>query len=259
MNTVVLPVRLMRAIGVKVVFITNAAGGLNPLYNVGDIVCIMDHLCIPMMAGHNPLMGPNDAELGPRFPPMSNAYDDNLQSLVMDSARRLEMEYKVRPNGVYCFVSGPMYESKAECRYLRSVGGDAVGMSTIPEIAAAHHSGMKVLCLSVITNKVVITDGQEAANHEEVLDAVNQCSQQIQALITDIIVNSKSYLQSLPDLPTILPCKEDELAVSNSGGCKSRSCPKPEKFFGIPFHCLLMGTCMLTVGASMAVLMLRKR
>jgi purine-nucleoside phosphorylase len=241
------------------VFITNAAGGLNPLYNVGDIVCIMDHLCIPMMAGHNPLMGPNDAELGPRFPPMSNAYDDNLQSLVMDSARRLKMEYKVRPNGVYCFVSGPMYESKAECRYLRSVGGDAVGMSTIPEIAAAHHAGMKVLCLSVITNKVVITDGQEAANHEEVLAAVNQCSQQIQTLITDIIVNSNSYLQSLPDLPTILPNVEDEVSGTNSSACTSPSSSDRKKHFGIPFHCLFMSTCMLTIGASMAVIMLRKR
>jgi hypothetical protein len=223
-----------------------------------------------MMAGHNPLMGPNDTELGPRFPPMSNAYDEKLQSLVLDSAKRLDLEYKVRPNGVYCFVSGPMYESKAECRYLRSVGGDAVGMSTIPEIAAAHHSGMKVLCLSVITNKVVVSDGQEAANHDEVLTAVNQCSQQIQALITDIIVNSDSYLLSLPDLPLLTttyvvppeanndPCADEETAANGSNK-NSRCSVGPTKVIGIPLHCLWMSSTMITVGAAVVVMMLRKR
>jgi purine-nucleoside phosphorylase len=131
MNTVALPVRTMRAMGVKLVFVTNAAGGLNPNYSVGDIVCIMDHVALPMLSGRNPLVGPNDPDLGPRFPPTSNAYDPKLQSLVLESASRLGLKEKVKKDGVYCFVSGPMYESKAECRFLRSVGGDAVGMSTV--------------------------------------------------------------------------------------------------------------------------------
>ena len=243
---------------------TNAAGGLNPTYNVGDIACIMDHVCLPMLAGNNPLIGPNDAELGPRFPPMSNAYDEELQSLVMVSAKRLGLEHKVKHNGVYCFVSGPMYESKAECRFLRRIGGDAVGMSTIPEIAAAHHSGMKVLCLSVITNKVIISgDEGPAANHEEVLDAVNQCSKEIQALLTDIIVNSGMYVQSLPELPSLSdavskPDPEKKCSFSKTvvcpwskDGCGLRLC-------GIPVHCIVMFSGMMAIGAAVTTTVLLK-
>jgi len=206
MNTVALPVRTMRAMGVKLVFVTNAAGGLNSSYQVGDIVCIMDHVALPMLAGRNPLIGPNDPELGPRFPPTSNAYDPLLQALVLDSAKRLGLEHKLKTNGVYCYVAGPMYESKAECRFLKSLGGDAVGMATVPEIVAAHHSGMKILCLSVITNKVII-EGDEgpAASHQEVLDAVNKCAQQIQSLIVDIITNSRQYVCALPSLNILTP------------------------------------------------------
>ena len=156
MNTVALPVRIMRCIGVKLLIVTNAAGGLNPSYNVGDVVNVMDYFALPMLAGKNPLVGPNDDDMGPRFPPVSNAFDPELQELVLKSAKGLGIDQFVRKDGTYCFVSGPMYESKAECRFLRSVGGDSVGMSTVPEIVAAHHSGMKVVCLSLITNKVVI-------------------------------------------------------------------------------------------------------
>mmetsp|Transcript_5465 Transcript_5465/g.8062 ORF Transcript_5465/g.8062 Transcript_5465/m.8062 type:complete len:206 (-) Transcript_5465:173-790(-) len=199
-----------------------------------------------MLAGNNPLLGPNDDELGPRFPPMSNAYDEKLQSLVMASAKRLELEHKVRANGVYCFVSGPMYESKAECRFLRSVGGDAVGMSTIPEIAAAHHSGMKVLCLSVITNKVVVSDGEKPASHEEVLEAVDQSTQQMQALITDIIASSGSYVHSLPDLPPLCCNIEDD----------NKRCLRSVKLCSIPVHCMLMGSGMMAIGAVMSMIIL---
>jgi purine-nucleoside phosphorylase len=130
-NTVALPVRTMRAMGVKLVFVINAAGGLNPNYPGGDIVCIMDHVTLPKLSDRNPLVGPNGPDLGPRFPPTSNACDSKLQSLVLESASRLGLTTKVKKDGVYCFVSGPAYESKAECRFLRSVGGDAVGMSTV--------------------------------------------------------------------------------------------------------------------------------
>jgi len=202
-TVVPLPVRVMRCIGVKMVIVTNAAGGLNPDYNVGDVVCVMDHLALPMLSGFNPLIGKNDDELGPRFPPTSNCYDEKLQEKVLESASSLGMDF-VRKDGQYCFVSGPQYESKAECRFLRSCGGDCVGMSTIPEVVAAHHCGMKVLCLSLVTNKV-ITKGDEgpAASHQEVLDAVNQRSEQLQEIVKEFVKTSKSYLESLPELKAI--------------------------------------------------------
>jgi len=136
MNTTALPVRIMRCLGIKTTILTNAAGGINSSYNVGDIVCIMDHFALPMLTGKNPLIGKNDDELGPRFPPTSNAYDEELQKIVLGCAKNLKFEEFVRLNGTYCFVSGPQYESKAECKFLRnSVGGDAVGMSTVSAIS----------------------------------------------------------------------------------------------------------------------------
>jgi purine-nucleoside phosphorylase len=206
MNTTALPVRVMRCLGVKLLLVTNAAGGLNPGYNVGDIINVMDYFALPMLAGKNPLIGENDDELGPRFPPTSNIFDDNLQQVVIDSAANLKFSDFVRENGTYCFVSGPMYESKAECKFLTSIGGDTVGMSTVPEIVAAHHAGMKVLCLSLVTNKVVVNgDEGPAASHQEVLDAVNTRSTQIQALVKEIVkeLDKRQILKIMPSLTPI--------------------------------------------------------
>ena len=155
MHTVALPVRTMRCVGVRLVIVTNAAGGLRSEYEVGDVAVIRDHVALPLLAGRNPLVGPNDDELGTRFPPTSDLYDGALQRIVLNSANALGYGNFLRLNATYAFVSGPQYESKAECAMLRSMGADAVGMSTIPEVVAAHHAGMAVLCLSLITNKVV--------------------------------------------------------------------------------------------------------
>jgi len=111
MKTVVLPVTVMRCLRVKVVIVTNAAGGLNPNFDVGDVVCISDHLAIPQLAGNNPLVGPNDPEMGPRFPPTSNAYNEELRKTAKQAADELGIEF-LATHGTYCFVSGPMYESK---------------------------------------------------------------------------------------------------------------------------------------------------
>lgn len=222
MQTVVLPVRVMRCLGVKFLIVTNAAGGLNTSYNVGDIVCVMDHLALPMLAGKNPLVGKNDDELGPRFPPTSNCYDMALQEKVVESAKSLNFEKFIRSYGTYCYVSGPQYESKAECRFLRTCGGDCVGMSTIPEVVAAHHCGMKVLCLSLITNKVVMNgDEGPAASHQEVLDAVNARSVQIQSLVKQIVANCSTMIQDeLPALPPIkLPKYEKKKELSRCKTC----------------------------------------
>ena len=112
MKTVVLPVYVMRCLSVKVVIVTNAAGGLNRDYSVGDVVAVSDHLAIPQLAGKNPLIGPNDDELGPRFPATSNAYNEDLRAAASAAAKELKMDF-LRPHGTYCFVTGPMYESKA--------------------------------------------------------------------------------------------------------------------------------------------------
>ncbi|GMI30067.1 hypothetical protein TrCOL_g3451 [Triparma columacea] len=199
-----LPVRVMRCLGVKMVIITNAAGGLDPNNNVGDIICVDDHFALPNMAGKNCLVGPNDSELGPRFPPMSNAYDPELSKLVVKASENLGFQDFVRKQGTYCFVSGPMYESPSEALFLRSVGGTAVGMSTVPEVVAAHHSGMQVLCLSLITNKVMMKgDKGPHASHEEVLEAVNARTVQIQALVKEVVKISRKYMEGKPELPTI--------------------------------------------------------
>lgn len=208
MSTTVLPVRIMRCLGIKLTILTNAAGGLNPTFNVGDVVSIMDHFALPLISGGSPLIGKNDDALGPRFPPTSNAYDESLQNIVLECAKHLKYDDFVKSNGTYCFVTGPQYESRSECNFLRNaVGGDAVGMSTVPEILAAHHSGMKVICLSLITNKVIIKgDEGEAASHKEVLEAVATRSSQIQKLVQQIVQNlgeKGGFLQQLPDLPDV--------------------------------------------------------
>ena len=130
MNTVVLPVKVMRCLGVRLVVVTNAAGGLKGDYNVGDVAVIRDHIALPLMAGKNPLVGKNDDELGPRFPPTSNLYDSKLQDIVVSVAEELDFGKHLHKDGTYAFVSGPNYESKSECNMLRLLGADAVGMST---------------------------------------------------------------------------------------------------------------------------------
>jgi purine-nucleoside phosphorylase len=207
MKTTALPVTVMRCLStIKVVLLTNAAGGLNPDFNVGDVVCVTDHLALPQLAGKNPLIGPNDDELGPRFPPTSNAYCEDLREAALKAAKTLGYDTFVRPQGTYAFVSGPMYESKSECRFLRQLGGDCVGMSTIPEVVTAHHSNMKVLCLSLVTNKAVV-DGDEgpAASHQEVLEAVAERSEQMQNFVQQIlrVLDQDGYLAKIPDLVPI--------------------------------------------------------
>jgi len=207
MNTVVLPVRVMRALGVRLVVVTNAAGGLKGEYNVGDVAVIRDHIALPLMAGKNPLVGKNDDELGPRFPPTSNLYDSKLQDIVVSVAEELDFGKHLHTDACYAFVSGPNYESKSECNMLRLLGADAVGMSTVPEVLAAHHSGMAVLCLSLITNKVVFDEpGDDAAhaNHEEVLEAVKGRGEQMVLLVKEVVRRcGEDYIPKLDDLRPI--------------------------------------------------------
>jgi purine-nucleoside phosphorylase len=163
---VTLPIRVMQRLGVQTLILTNAAGGVNRQFAVGDLTLIEDHLNLVGFGGHNPLIGSNLDEFGPRFPPMNKAYTHRLRQLAQSVAA--EQGLPVR-RGVYAFVAGPNFETPAEIRYLRTIGADAVGMSTVPETIVAHHAGLEVLAISTITN--ICIDELDATNepsHEEV-------------------------------------------------------------------------------------------
>lgn len=182
-----LPVRVMKMLGCKVLIVTNAAGGLNAEFNVSDIMVIRDHIFFPGFAGNNPLRGPNDERFGSRFPPMNNCYDRKLMALADECATKLGITRYLR-KGVYAMLGGPNYETVAESRFLRNMGIDAVGMSTVHEVIVAHHAGLRVLGFSLITNKIVTDyDTHEEANHEEVLAAAKTRAIDFEHLINNII------------------------------------------------------------------------
>jgi purine-nucleoside phosphorylase len=165
------PVRVMQAMGVQTLIVTNAAGGINKSYVSGDLMLISDHINFPGMVGNNPLVGPNDEQLGPRFPDMSSAYDGKLRAL----ARRVAAQAGFTLHeGVYACLSGPNFETPAEIRMLRAIGADAVGMSTAPEVVAARHAGIRVMGVSGISNATIDTvDSSLKTSHEEVLYNMN--------------------------------------------------------------------------------------
>jgi purine-nucleoside phosphorylase len=185
MQRVTFAVRVMRALGVEVVILTNAAGGINRSFEVGDVMLILDHINFVGMAGHNPLIGPNDDSLGTRFPGMGNAYDRDLRRL---GVRVAEAQGIKLQQGVYCAVAGPNFESPAEIRALRAIGADAVGMSTVHEVIAARHGGMRTMAFSGITNVCIDqVDSETDANHEEVLEAGKVIVPKLRALITGVL------------------------------------------------------------------------
>ncbi|XP_067853719.1 purine nucleoside phosphorylase 6 isoform X2 [Heptranchias perlo] len=186
-NKVTFPIRVLHLMGVEALIVTNAAGGLNEQFKVGDIMFIKDHINMPGFAGQSPLCGSNEDRFGVRFPCMSDAYDKTFRRLALESA--LELGYKdfVR-EGVYCMLAGPTYETIAESRMLKLLGADAVGMSTVPEVVLARHCGMRVFGTSLITNKVVMDySSQEKANHEEVLQTSKDRAEALQGLVTNLV------------------------------------------------------------------------
>ncbi|XP_054735746.1 purine nucleoside phosphorylase-like [Anastrepha obliqua] len=164
-----LPVRVMKLMGIEYLMVTNAAGGINPGYKVGDIMIIRDHVNFVGFSGNSPLRGPNDERLGPRFPPMTDAYNPELVNRALGVAKEMGIQDVVKV-GTYCFLGGPTYESIAECKLLHTVGVDAVGMSTAHEVVVAQHCGLKVFAFSLITNKASLDyEKKEYANHAEVV------------------------------------------------------------------------------------------
>jgi purine-nucleoside phosphorylase len=177
------PIRVMIRLGIKLLIVTNAAGGVNPAFEPGEVMLIKDHISLMAMGGNNPLRGPNIDEFGERFPDMSRAYDQELMRLARLSAQEKAIDLK---EGVYVCLAGPSFETPADLRFLHTIGVDAVGMSTVPEVIVARHGGMRVLGLSGISNKANL-DGSTVTTHEEVLKAGKVLVPKLDAIIRGVI------------------------------------------------------------------------
>ena len=183
MSQVGLPVRVMQRLGVEILIVTNAAGAINPDYSPGDLMLITDHLNLMGMTGEDPLRGPNLDEFGPRFLDIGQAYDRDLAALARQVAQEQGMSLW---EGVYICLAGPSFETPADLRFLRGMGADAVGMSTVPEVIVARHGGTRVLGISTISNKANL-DGMTLTTHEEVLEAGKIVVPRLTALISGVL------------------------------------------------------------------------
>jgi purine-nucleoside phosphorylase len=180
MDEITLPIRVMKALGVKTVVLSNAAGGMNPQYDAGDIVLIEDHI---NMMGLNPLIGPNDEKLGSRFPDMIEPY---TRSIMLD-AEKIGLELGIKTHrGVYVAVTGPNLETRAEYRFLRTIGADLVGMSTVPEVIVAVHAGLKVLGLSCVTD-LCLPDALEPADIGKIIATAQKSEPMMCELVSELL------------------------------------------------------------------------
>jgi purine-nucleoside phosphorylase len=185
MSQITLPVRVMHQLGIHTLIVTNAAGGINPGFSPGDLMLIKDHINFLGIAGRNPLRGPNDELIGPRFPDMTQPYDAGLRRFAHETAAANGFSLQ---EGVYAYVAGPSFETPAELRFLRTVGADAVGMSTVPTVIVARHAGLRVLGVSSITNKAD-PDPQPGTvvTHDEVLETGQRIIPHLTALIRGVL------------------------------------------------------------------------
>jgi len=177
---VTFPIRVMHELGCRTLIVSNAAGGMNPLHAKGDLIVIDDHI---NLMGVNPLIGPNDDRLGPRFPDLIEPYDRTLQQLALDIARESNI---VAHRGVYVAVTGPNLETRAEYRFLRAIGADVVGMSTVPEVLVAVHAGMKVLGFSIVTD-LCLPDALEPAKLEDILAVAGQAEGKLRTIVKRVL------------------------------------------------------------------------
>jgi purine-nucleoside phosphorylase len=185
MAEIALPVRVLQVLGIEILVITNAAGGLNSEFRAGDPMLITDHINLIGMSGLNPLRGPNLDDLGPRFPDMSRAYDPELRTLARQVAREADV---VLREGVYICLAGPSFETPADLGFLRVIGADAVGMSTVPEATVARHGGTRVLGLSGISNVLPVEGAPPVeTTHEEVLEAGRMLVPRLEAIIRGVL------------------------------------------------------------------------
>ncbi|XP_076752326.1 purine nucleoside phosphorylase isoform X2 [Xylocopa sonorina] len=190
-----MPVRVMKLVGVTHLIATNAAGGLNPTYKVGDIMMVKDHVNMMGFAGNNPLQGPNDDRFGPRFPPMNKAYNIQLLETGQQVAEEMGISDIVH-KGVYTCLGGPNFETVAELKMLRMIGVDAVGMSTVHEVITARHCDLTVFAFSLITNQCVTDyENHEEANHEEVMDVGKARQPLLQEYVSRIVLRIQQMLE----------------------------------------------------------------
>ena len=183
MSQIGLPIRVMQRLGIKTLILTNAAGGLRESFFAGHLMIITDHLALLPMSGENPLRGPNLDEFGTRFPDMSAVYDPEYIELTRAVGKELGIPMH---EGVYVCLAGPTFETPADCRFLKMVGVDAVGMSTVPEAIVAKHGGMRVLGISTITNKID-PDGTNKATHEEVLETGDIIAPKLMKIVRTVV------------------------------------------------------------------------
>ena len=180
MEEVTFPIRVMKLLGVKTLIVTNAAGAVNTSFKPGDLMIITDHI---NLSGNNPLIGENLDLFGPRFPDMSNAYNKELRKIAKNVANSINIDIK---EGVYAMMSGPTYETPAEIKMIRTLGGDAVGMSTVPEVIVANHCGIKVIGISCMTN-MAAGILEQPLNHEEVIETSNKVKNNFIKLMETLI------------------------------------------------------------------------
>lgn len=184
MAEITFPVRVMQVLGIERLIVTNAAGGLNPEFSAGDVMLITDHINLIGMGGLNPLRGPNLEELGPRFPDMSEPYDPRMRTLARQVAAEADVPLR---EGIYVCLAGPSFETRADLRFLRLIGADAVGMSTVPEVTIARHGGTRVLGLSGISNVAPVEGAVVETTHEEVLEAGRMLVPRLEAVIRGVL------------------------------------------------------------------------
>ena len=180
LDQVTFPVRVMRALGAEILLVSNACGGMHPLWPPGDLMLIEDHI---NLLGDNPLIGINDETLGPRFPDMSQPYDAGLRAIAREAAIDLQVPLR---EGVYVGIPGPNLETRAEYRMLRTIGGDVVGMSTVPEVIVANHAGMRVMGVSIITDQC-LPDALEAVSLERIIAVAKKAEPSLTRLVTRVV------------------------------------------------------------------------
>lgn len=186
-HQVAFPVRVMKELGIHSLILTNAAGGVNPSYRVGDLMLLNDHVNLPGLAGANPLVGPNDDELGERFVGMTRAYDRALRLRALEVAREHNIPLH---SGVYFGLSGPAFETPAEIRMIRALGGDTVGMSTVHEVLVARHANIRVMAFSGVTNVAIDTvESEVETNHLEVLEAADIIVPRLTTILKGVLRN----------------------------------------------------------------------
>jgi purine-nucleoside phosphorylase len=177
---VTFPIRVMKELGCRYLFVSNACGGLNPLFRKGDLMVIEDHI---NLLGHNPLIGPNDERLGTRFPDMIEPYDRALQAIAMQAA--IDEKIPVQ-RGVYAAMTGPNLETRAEYRFLRTIGADVIGMSTVPEVIVAVHCGLRTLGFSIVTD-MCLADALKPVSHEEIIAVANEAEIKLRTVVRRVL------------------------------------------------------------------------